>query len=56
MLVTNALAGLPVVHFDGSNDTLNLPNFESKSAIFHPTFSRCFPISQQERLTNVNLG
>lgn len=36
--------------------TLNLPNFESKSAIFHATFSRCFPISQQERLTNKNLG
>lgn len=36
--------------------TLNLPNFEARSFIFKANFSRCFPISQQERLTNPNLG
>ena len=36
--------------------TLNLPNFEIRSTIFKPSFSRCFPISQTERITNPNLG
>jgi hypothetical protein len=35
---------------------LALPNFEARSHIFTPDFDRCLPISQTERLTNLNLG